>query len=341
VNGNTSYRSSNTTMLSITGIEAPVVVTSADIDAMMSDTLQRLKLRPGLLQRVAGVRERRWYEEGASLGVVTAEAGSKALSEAGIDVSDVGLLINTSVSREHLEPAVSVQVHDAMGLPSSAMNFDITNACLGFVNGIQAASAMIDSGQVRYAVVVGAEDTRSTTVDTIERLASPATTRQDYLEEFATLTLGSGAVAAVLGPADAHPEGHRVVGGVNRSGTEHHGLCVGRVGRMVADGRGLLEKGVDLIGAAYDEAKEDWQWATGVARYVLHQVSTVHVKALVERLGIDPSRAPLSFPLLGNIGPASLPMTLARHAHELVPGDRVLCLGVGSGLNTSLCEIRW
>jgi len=341
VNGNTSYRAANTTMLSIVGIEAPVVVTSAEIDAQMTDTLKRLKLRPGLLERVAGVSERRWYSEDTSLGEAAATAGSKALSEAGIDASDVGVLINTSVSREHLEPAVSVQVHDAMGLPTSAMNFDITNACLGFVNGLQTAAAMIDSGQVRYAVVVGAEDTRSTTQETIDRLADPSTTRQDYLEEFATLTLGSGAVAAVMGPADAHPEGHRLVGGVSRSGTEHHGLCVGRLGRMVADSRGLLENGVELIGAAYDEAKEDWGWATGMARYILHQVSTVHIKALIQRLGIDAVKAPLTYPFLGNIGPASLPMTLARQADTLMPGDRVLCLGVGSGLNTALCELRW
>ncbi|NIH70409.1 3-oxoacyl-[acyl-carrier-protein] synthase III [Auritidibacter ignavus] len=57
-------------------------------------------------------------------------------------------MINTSVIRTHLEPAVSVVVHDKMGLPSSAMNFDITNACLGFVNGMGLAATMIDSGQV-------------------------------------------------------------------------------------------------------------------------------------------------------------------------------------------------
>jgi 3-oxoacyl-[acyl-carrier-protein] synthase-3 len=245
------------------------------------------------------------------------------------------------VTRYHVEPAVSVVVHDAMGLPSTAMNFDITNACLGFVNGLQTAAAMIDSGQVRYAVVAGAEDIRPMFERTLERLALPDTTRQDYLEEFATLTLGSGAVAAVLGRADEHPEGHRFLGGVGRSGTEHHGLCVADEGRMVADGRGLLEEGVGLSGAAFDEAKEEWGWGEGIARYVFHQVSNVHMRALVQRFDVPWDKVPCSYPVLGNVGPASLPMTLAREADGLLPGDRVVCIGIGSGLNTSLCEIVW
>ncbi|SDQ22535.1 3-oxoacyl-ACP synthase III [Quadrisphaera sp. DSM 44207] len=341
MNGNTSYRAANTALLSIHGIEAPVVVTSAEIDERMAETIKRLKLRPGLLQRVAGIDERRWYPEDASLAEAAATAGSKALSEAGVDPDDVGVLINTSITRPHLEPAVSVQVHDAMALPSSAMNFDITNACLGFVNGLQTATAMIDAGQVRHAVVVSAEDSRSTIEDTIARLNSSATTKQDYLEQFASLTLGSGAVAAVLGRAEDHPEGHRVVGGVVRSATQHHGLCVGKLGRMVADSRGLLEEGVELLGAAFDEAKEEWGWATGVARYILHQVSSVHTKAMIQRMGLDRAKTPLTFPFLGNTGSAALPMTLAREVGSLVPGDRVLCMGVGSGLNTAFCEIRW
>jgi 3-oxoacyl-[acyl-carrier-protein] synthase III len=324
VNGNTSYRSANTSLLSITGIEAPVVVTSAELDEQLMETIHRLKLRPGLLERVAGVSERRWYEPSTSLPEAAATAGSKALSEAGVDPGDVGVLINTSISRSHLEPAVSVQVHDAMGLPTKAINFDITNACLGFVNGLQTATAMIDSGQVDYAVVANAEDSRTITEETIERLNQPGTTRKEFLEEFASLTLGSGAVAAVLGRADAHPEGHRIIGGVARSGTQHHGLCVGKLGRMVADSKGLLEEGVELLGAAFDEAKEEWGWATGMARYVLHQVSSVHTKAMISRMGLDRAKTPLTFPFLGNVGPASLPMTLAREVTSLVPGDRVL-----------------
>ncbi len=344
MNGNTRYSVANTALLSIAAEEAPVVVTSDDLDAMLEPTMKRLRIRPGLIERVAGVQERRWWAEGTSLAEGAAIAGAKAISESGVDPGAIGLLINTSVSRDHLEPAVSVEVHDHLGLPTSAMNFDVTNACLGFVNGLQIASSMIDSGQVEYAVVVGSEDVRQIQNETVERLLEPDVTRADYLNEFATLTLGSGSAAAVLGRADEHPEGHRILGGVTRSGTQHHGLCKATMGRMVTDTRGLLNAGVGLIGDAWEEAKQDWNWATGVARYVLHQVSVPHTQALLQRLaldGLEKVRVPLTFPLLGNVGPAALPITLARQVSSLMPGDRVLCMGVGSGLNTSLCEIRW
>jgi 3-oxoacyl-[acyl-carrier-protein] synthase-3 len=76
-------------------------------------------------------------------------------------------------------------------------------------------------------------------------------------------------------------------------------------------------------------------------RYVIHQVSQVHTNAVCERLGIDPTRVPRTFPDRGNIGPASVPFTLAGEAHDLVDGDRVLLMGIGSGLNASILEIAW
>ena len=155
-------------------------------------------------------------------------------------------MINTSVSRAHLEPSTAVEIHHALGLPTSCLNFDLANACLGFVNGMQLAATMIDSGQIDYALVVNGEDARYTQEVTLGRLDGPDATAQDVLSQFATLTLGSGAAAMVLGRADEHPQGHRFVGGVARAGTEHHDLCVGDLDHMRTDTRGLLEAGLAL-----------------------------------------------------------------------------------------------
>jgi 3-oxoacyl-[acyl-carrier-protein] synthase-3 len=76
-------------------------------------------------------------------------------------------------------------------------------------------------------------------------------------------------------------------------------------------------------------------------RYIIHQVSQVHTDALCTRLGIDPLRVPRTFPTRGNIGPASVPFTLAGLGGELEPGDRILLMGIGSGLNASCAEICW
>ena len=340
MNGNATTRHTGTALLAVTGLEAPVIVPSSWFDEQLAASLRRLRLPRGLLQRVAGVHERRWWDADTAFDDAAIAAGAKALAESGVGAGDVGLLINTSVTRTHLEPSVASKVHDGLGLPSSALNFDLTNACLGFVNGLTLAASLIDAGQIRYAVIVDGEDSRPTQEATLARLSGTEVTRQGFLDEFATLTLGSGAAAAVLGPAADHPGGHRLLGGVTRAATQHHELCVGGIDGMRTDPTGLLAGGLELVLAAWQEAQREWGWSS-LDRYVMHQVSTVHVDAIVRALGLDPTRVPLTFPTWGNVGPASLPMTLAGEVDSLAAGDRVLCMGVGSGLNTAMIEIAW
>jgi acyl-CoA:acyl-CoA alkyltransferase len=74
---------------------------------------------------------------------------------------------------------------------------------------------------------------------------------------------------------------------------------------------------------------------------VTHQVSKVHTRSIIDAIGLDPAKVPTTFPRWGNVGPASLPMTLVAEADSLSTGDRVVCMGVGSGLNTAMTEIVW
>ena len=137
------------------------MVSSDALDDALADTYSRVGLRPGLLERLAGIRERRWWADGVTFVEGAAMAGAKAISESGVDPAGIGLMINTSISRKYLEPSTAVAIHHALGLPRSCQNFDVTNACLGFVNGMEIAAAMIDSGLVDYALIVNGEDVRN------------------------------------------------------------------------------------------------------------------------------------------------------------------------------------
>lgn len=341
MSGNAVFRFSDTSVLSVASVDATRVVTSSEFDERLSDTYKRTELRTGMLEQLAGIRERRWWSEGVTYADGAAMAGAKALAQSGTDPADVGVMINTSVSRAHLEPSTAVAVHDALGLAPHCLNFDVANACLGFVNAMQIAGTMIDSGQVDYALIVNGEDAQAVQEATLARLSEPGTTASEVMGNFATLTLGSGAAAMVLGRASRHPEGHPVVGGVTRARTEHHGLCVGGVEQMSTDARKLLEAGMDLSADLWADAAEDFDWADGMDCYVSHQVSKIHTSAMCLRLGIDPERVPTTFPTRGNIGPASVPYTLAAAQTDLEPGDRVLLMGIGSGLNACCTEVRW
>lgn len=340
MSGNAVFHYTDTVILSVCGVDAPRVITSDEFDDRLADTYERVRLRPGLLQGLAGITERRWWPLDVSFSDAAAMAGAKALAEAGVDPARVGLLIDTSVARAHLEPSAAVAVHHALGLPTDCINFDLANACLGFLNGMQLAATMIDAGRIDYALIVDGEGTRHTHEMTLERLARPETTREDVLAQFATLTLGSGAAAMVLGRADAHPDGHRFLGGVMRSATEHHELCIGDLESMRTDAKGLLDAGVALGQAVWADARDEFEWAD-MDCYIAHQVSQVHTRAMCRALDLDVDRVPLTFPTRGNMGPAAVPFTLAAQADRLDPGDRVLLVGVGSGLNACFAEVVW
>ncbi|MET0932341.1 MAG: 3-oxoacyl-ACP synthase III [Mycetocola sp.] len=340
MDGNATTTHRNVALLSVAATLASRVTTSEEIDSRLAPVLKRLKLPTGLLQRVAGVHERRNWGEAQSFDTAAVDAGNRALAEAGITADRIGLLINTSVTRKHLEPSVAVKLHHGLGLPSSAINFDIANACLGFVNGMSLAAQLIDSGQIEYAMIIDGEDADDIQNNTIDRLGREGIGRKDFMSEFASLTLGSGAAAAVLGRADANPGGHRILGGVTRAATQFNELCVGSVDGMFTDAKALLKGGMQLVVSAWKEARRDWTWSN-MDRYIVHQVSDIHTDAMIKAVGIDRKRVPLTYPKLGNVGPASIPITLQREAESLKPGDRVLLMGVGSGLNTAMMEIAW
>ncbi|OOB89243.1 3-oxoacyl-ACP synthase III [Rathayibacter sp. VKM Ac-2630] len=340
MDGNATTTHRNVALLSVATTIAPNVTTSEEIDARLAPALKRLRLPTGLLQRVAGVHERRNWGADQTFDAAAIDAGRRALEEAGVRPDQIGLIINTSVTRKHLEPSVAVRLHHGLGLPSSAINFDIANACLGFVSGMTLAAQLIDSGQIRYAMIIDGEDADEIQVNTIERLSRDGVSRKDFMSEFASLTLGSGAAAAILGPADAHPKGHRLLGGITRAATQFNELCVGSVDGMFTDAKALLKGGMELVVSAWKEAKRDWKWS-GMDRYIMHQVSEVHTSALVKAVGLDRDRVPTTYAMLGNVGPASIPITLAQESKTLQPGHRVLLMGVGSGINTAMLEIAW
>src|SRR5512136_1986668 len=209
------------------GYELPDnIVTSVSLEERLAPIYNKLSLRYGRLEMGTGIRERRFWDDGVTPSQAGIQAAEKAISKSGVNKQDIGCLLHTSVSRDFLEPATATVVHDSLGLPSTATIFDISNACLGFINGMVTLANMIELGQVKAGIVVGSESSRRLTEATIDSLLKdPDINRAKLKQGFASLTMGSGAVAAVLTHSSLSKSGHRLVGGVVRAASQHNGLC--------------------------------------------------------------------------------------------------------------------
>ena len=325
-------------------IDAPRRLSSDDINARLKPTLDRLGIRTDVLKDIAGIHARRLWDGPMLASDAATLAARKAMDDAGIDASKVGLLVNTSVSRDYLEPSTASIVSGNLGLTEHCQNFDVANACLAFINGMDIAARMIERGEIEYALVVDGETADLAYEKTLERLTSPDATEEQFRNELATLTLGCGAAAMVMARAELVPAAPRYRGGVTRAATEWNGLCRGNLDRMVTDTRLLLIEGLKLAQKTFLAAKQALGWVVEeLDEFVIHQVSQVHTQAFVKAFGIDPKKVLTIFHEHGNIGPASVPIVLSklREMGRLKKGDRVALLGIGSGLNCSMAEVVW
>lgn len=337
-------RFEHVSILGVAHVDAPHRVLSSDIEAELAPTLSRLGMRPDLLRDVSGINARRVWDDGVQPSDVAAAAGERAIEAAGVDRGDIGILINTSVCRDYVEPSTACIVHANLGLPETCMNFDLGNACLAFINGMDMVGNMIERGQIEVGIVTNGESSRLPSEKTIERLLDPEIDEATFRANFATLTLGSGAAAMVLGRRRDDGTDHRFLGGVNLAATEHCRLCYGQVDGMVTNTRELLVAGLDLATRTWDKASEELGWRVdGFDHFVIHQVSRAHSEKFAEILGLDPDKIYRLYPEFGNIGPAGVPIVLSKLAEEgrLARGDRIALMGIGSGLNCTMAEVVW
>jgi 3-oxoacyl-[acyl-carrier-protein] synthase-3 len=321
------------------------VIPSADIEAQLSATMQRMGIKPGLIEGLTGIRERRFWDADQQASDVATLAAEKLLERSRIPREAIGCLISTSVCKDYIEPSVASLVHGNLKLADDCINYDIGNACLGFVNAMASVGMMIESGLVDYGLIVDGENSREVVEATIRRLSKPDVGPEDFRDQFATLTLGSGAVAMILCRRDIATNGHTVNGSVTRAATQHSRLCLGQRDYMTADASKVLIFGVDLAKKTWDLACRtlaDWSDAQ-IDAYMPHQVSRRNMDVLNEKLGLTPSKQHLNFPTLGNIGPAAVPITLCQAAEfgRIRSGDHVALMGIGSGLNCSMMSVTW
>lgn len=327
----------------------PQTWTSEAIEARLEPLYQRLKLPAGRLELMTGIRERHFWESDKLPSEASAEAGEAALARSRCSRESIDVLVHCGVCRDRLEPATAAYVHQALGLSSTCQIFDVSNACLGFLNGLSLVASMIESRQIRRALVVSGENGRPLLERTLKTLLTGNFSRQTIKPYFANLTIGAGAVAYVVTHADdALSSAPRLRGGVVETDSAASRLCQGDSAaggelEMLTEAEELLEAGLKVAARGWARFQQHLGWsAQDIDRVVCHQVGRVHQRRLLETLGIDPSKDFITYDTLGNVGSVSLPLTLARAIDSGVVshGHRVALLGIGSGLSAMMLGVE-
>jgi acyl-CoA:acyl-CoA alkyltransferase len=323
-------------------------LSSSEIETKLSSVYERLKLPYGRLELISGVKERRLWNKGTLPSAVAVKAAEKALARSEVSYDDIGCLVHASISRDYLEPATSSKIHHDLHLGPQTILYDLSNACLGFMNAILNVADMIELGKIKAGLVVAAECAETLYQGTLEVLLHDLSlTRESIKSHFASLTTGSGAVALVLTSRACHRKGCRLKGGAVRNATKHHRLCIGgnSSSRLIMETQSetLLKKGCELAQETWKSFKEELRWDNDTPQRIFtHQVGRAHQQLLLATLELSLEKDFPTFEMLGNMGSVSLPLTTALSLENNPPvkGEKMALLGIGSGLNCCMLAIE-
>ncbi len=271
-------------------------------------------------------RDPRAAREAARYGhaELAARAAEHALARAGIDRSEIGMVISGSSSAQVLAPAEACLVARALGLEVPSL--DLNSACTSFLAAVHALSLMRPERLPRFVLV--------TTVDSM-------TTVCDYADRASAVLWGDGASAALVSLREPGPARFLATElASSPAGAEH--VVVPRYGHFSQNGRVVqafairkTADGLALLAESSAEAGERTLHFAG------HQANLRVLESACERVGIPPERHHTNVELFGNTGAPSAPSVLSMNWEKWGPHDDVAVVGVGAGLSWARALLRF
>jgi 3-oxoacyl-[acyl-carrier-protein] synthase-3 len=336
-------RFQNSAILAWARDEGPEVLPTRDLEGALLPLLKRASIPAGTIERMTGIASRGLYPADSPPSHGAVMAGERLFGASGFDRADVDLLYSTSVGRDFLEPSTASIVHTALGIGPDATSMDLGSACLGFIDGLALAALQVDLGLLDHALVVAGENARPVLENTVRKLLAPDQGVSDFFRHFATLTLGSGGAAMLVGRADLYPTAPRLKALASLTDPLSNDLCRGDFQSMETDAARLLAKGVELAAKTFDRGVLAFGWTPlSFDLIISHQVSEVNTRRFCEALALPWERLLKTYPDYGNMGPVAIPFSfdLAHEAGLVQPGSRVALMGIGSGLACAMLEIE-
>lgn len=310
------------------------ILTNADLTKIVDTSDEWITTRTGIKQR----RKAAPNEYTSQFAV---RAARQAIERARLDPSDIDLLLCATVTPDQILPSTGCIIQAELGANNAAA-MDVVAACSGFLYGVSLADSMIRTGQVRHAVVVGAEI---------------LTQYVDYTDRQTCVLFGDGAGAAVLGPV----ENNRGIlaskiksdgryeeqlfspgGGTRRrpsaetlAAGDHYFKMKGNELFKVAV-RSMTEISRDVLEMAGKKSDE-------IDLFIPHQANQRITEAVADRLNVELDNVYSNIAVHGNTSSASIPIALDEcvEAGRIKEGDLVLMASFGGGVTWGAVLMRW
>ncbi|RFC65581.1 MULTISPECIES: beta-ketoacyl-ACP synthase III [Mesorhizobium] len=307
------------------------IMKNTDFEGVVETSDEWIVQRTGIRQRHVAADD----ETTASLGEAAARA---ALANAGLEASDLDLIILATSTPNNTFPATAVEIQHRLGM-SNGFAFDMQAVCSGFVYAITTADLYIRGGLAKRVLVIGAE--------TFSRIL-------DWNDRSTCVLFGDGAGAVLLEAAegDGAVSDSGILAASLRSDGQHKDKLfvdggpstTGTVGHLRMEGREVFKHAVgmitDVIEATFSAAgitADDLDW------FVPHQANKRIIDASAKKLGIAEEKVVITVDLHGNTSAASVPLALSTAVNDgrIKKGDLVLLEAMGGGFTWGAVLLRW
>lgn len=311
------------------------ILTNADLEKMVETSDEWITTRTGIKQRHKAA-------PGEYTSQFAVRAARQAIERARIDPSEIDLLICATVTPDQILPATGCLIQAELGAHNAAA-FDVVAACSGFLYGLTLVNTMIQTGQSRYALVIGAEI---------------LTRYVDYTDRSTCVIFGDGAGAAIFGPVPGERRGI-LASRIRSDGRFSEQLYApgggtrrGLTAETIAAGEHFFKmKGNELFKVAVrsmtdisrEVLEEAGEKAENIKLFIPHQANQRITDAVASKLGVDDSRVYSNIAMHGNTSSASIPIALDEcvASGRINEGDLVMLASFGGGATWGAALLRW
>lgn len=310
------------------------ILTNADLEKIVETSDEWITSRTGIKQRHKAAEN----EYTSQFGVLAAR---QALERAGVDASEVDLIVCATTTPDQIMPSTGALIQAQLGA-NNAAGMDVFAACSGFLYGLTMVESMIRTGQIRNALVIGAE---------------VLTKYVDYTDRSTCVIFGDGAGAALLGPVNSgkgilatkirsdgrYEEQLYAPGGGTKLGTTHKTIDEGQH-FFKMKGNELFKVAVrSMADIAAEMLEKSGYTVDDVDVVIPHQANQRITDAVASRLGVPEEKVFSNIAEHGNTSSASIPIVMDEciESGRIKEGSLVLLTAFGGGVTWGGTVIRF